>query len=174
MSRVALSLYSIAGSENVFRYLGLSVGELRCGFSQTSQPPPSPTTITNHTSTSTTTHVQPIKKKKNIYIKNKTHLSLIASPARWVLLLYHFYNFSCLLSFVYTCLSICTSMNRVYCVMMLTRIECFLVTKSSNCVSVIILWYGDFILWTLKMENLLIFFISIFMLYDWVTQRKNF
>lgn len=138
VSRVALSLYSIAGSENVFRYLGLSVGELRCGFSQTSQPPPSPTTITNHTSTSTTTHVQS-KKKKNIYIKNKTHLSLIASPARWVLLLYHFYNFSCLLSFVYTCLSICTSMNRVYCVMMLTRIECFLVTKSSNCVSMIIL-----------------------------------
>lgn len=48
MSRVALSLYSIAGFENVFRYLGLSVGELRCGFSQTSQLPPSPTTITNH------------------------------------------------------------------------------------------------------------------------------
>lgn len=77
LSRVCrlLSLYPIAGSENVFRYLDSPWGRvpdadfLRPATNHQSSPSPT-------TSTHPTAH-----KKKN---KKNTALSLIASPARWV------------------------------------------------------------------------------------------
>lgn len=79
LSRVCrlLSLYPIAGSENVFRYLDSPWG--RVPDADFLRP------ATNHhqssSSPTTSTHPQP-----HIKIK-KTALSLFASPARWVLLL---------------------------------------------------------------------------------------
>lgn len=80
LSRVRrlLSLYPIAGSENVFRYLDSPWGRVPdADFLR-------PATNHHQSSPSPTTSTHP---QSHIKTKKKTALSLIASPARWVLLL---------------------------------------------------------------------------------------
>lgn len=86
---VALSIYPITGSENVFRYWGSSWGRVPdADFLRpaTNYHEPSPIiTITNHIHTSTTAYTHIHAHTRNT--QKITVLSLISSPARWVLLL---------------------------------------------------------------------------------------